>query len=110
MATIATGTATAVVLESMAMAKRTNDSPHHPARAANGRVSCRNRTHEISEASANAIESTFLRSVTQATVSTCTGWSAKSPAARSEPGTRIRRRSRHSMMLEPRWSSTFARW
>ena len=109
-AAIATGTATAVVLESIASAKRTNDAPHQPARALNGRVSCRNRTQARSDARLNAMERTFFRSVTHATVSTCTGCTAKSAAASSAPGRRSATKSRHKSTVDARCSSKFTRW
>ena len=108
-AAIATGTTTAVVFESMASAKRTNDAPHQPARALNGRVSCRNRSHARSDARLNAMESTFFRSVTHATVSTCTGCTAKSAAAKSAPGKRSATKSRHKSTVDARCSSRFTR-
>ena len=60
--------------------------------------------------SANIPESTFFRSQTHATDSTCIGCSAKSAAATQAPGTRRRTRTSHRSSALSVWRRTFVRW
>jgi hypothetical protein len=109
-AAIATGTATAVVLESIASTKRTKaaaacrPAPRVPAGAES------QRTQASIAPSANAIDRTFLRSVIHATLSTCIGCSAKRVAAIPAPASPSARSRRQRRNADSPCRSTFTRW
>ena len=57
-----------------------------------------------------APESTFLRSVIQATLSTCTGCTANTAAASQAVGTFKSESTRHNRIALMAWRSTLVRW